>query len=429
MAPDIAGAAAGRKLAKPAPWKALGESERAFWGECQGSALYQTRVALRDWSTKCSCPSRKFPCKHALGLLFLMAESPAAFASGAEPEWVTDWLDKRQVAEQKKQARAEQPEKPIDAVAQAKRASKRHGSVLAGLDHLDLWLADLLRNGLGRLPTEGPVLFESEARRLVDAQAPALATRLRAVGAQVGATEDWASRVLGDLGRLSLLSHAYRRVDELSPLLAHDVRRRIGYTLDQSEVVAHGDVVEDDWTVVASTTDEEERVRSQRSWLVGERSGRRALVLQFAAGPTKFADVLLVGTTFPARLAFWPASEPERALLAARLGETRSAGAPRHGRDVASALEQHASALARDPWLERSLFLLDGVATVPGEPWLLADRSGLALPLRGSRHEVLWALSGGHPLTVAAEWNGLELVPLAAFDRERAIALVREAEA
>jgi hypothetical protein len=424
MAPDAAGAAAGRKLGKPGPWQGLGESERAFWGECLGSALYQTRVSVRDYASKCTCPSRKFPCKHALGLLFLMAEAPASFATAAEPEWVASWFDKRDVTQQKKQARAEQPAKPADSAAQAKRAQKRHELVLAGLEQLDVWLADLVRAGLGRLASEGAEPFELQARRLVDAQAPGLASRLRRIGTHVGVGDAWAEPVLGELGQLSLLSHAYRRVDALPSLLAHDVRRRVGYTLDQAEVLAHGDVVEDDWSVVSSVSEDDERVRSQRSWLVGAESGRRALILQFAAGPARFAEVLRPGSAFRARLAFWPASVPERAFIAERLADARP-GQPPPGRDISAELEEHTTALSRDPWVSRSLFLLDGVAVASGKPWSIIDRAGLALPLRGGSHDVLRALSGGHPLRVAAEWNGAALSPLSAFADGRTVPLTR----
>jgi uncharacterized Zn finger protein len=119
LAPDSSSAQAGKKLGTRAPWKGLGQSEQALWGECQGSALYQTQVSLVELASKCSCPSRKFPCKHALGLLFLAASSPDAFPVGSSPEWVAEWFEKRGAAQQKKQARAEAAAaKPVDEVAQ-----------------------------------------------------------------------------------------------------------------------------------------------------------------------------------------------------------------------------------------------------------------------------------------------------------------------
>jgi uncharacterized Zn finger protein len=73
LAPDDKAVAAGRRLASSAHWQGLGRSGRALWGECKGSRRYQTRVDLSDLAARCSCPSRKLPCKHTLGLLFLAA--------------------------------------------------------------------------------------------------------------------------------------------------------------------------------------------------------------------------------------------------------------------------------------------------------------------------------------------------------------------
>src|SRR3954469_20588843 len=95
LAPDASSAAAGRKLAGTKGWHRLGRNPAALWGECQGSALYQVRVDLADLTTRCSCPSRKFPCKHALGLLLLAAATPAALPAGEPPAWVGDWLGRR----------------------------------------------------------------------------------------------------------------------------------------------------------------------------------------------------------------------------------------------------------------------------------------------------------------------------------------------
>src|SRR4051812_46243346 len=134
LAPDAASAAAGKQLAQPGSWKSLGQSPAAIWGECQGSAGYQTRVALSDLAAKCSCPSRKFPCKHALALLWLAVNEPALLATSAQPEWVTSWLEQRDAAQERKAARARAgADKPIDLAARTRRAEKRQDNILAGL--------------------------------------------------------------------------------------------------------------------------------------------------------------------------------------------------------------------------------------------------------------------------------------------------------
>ena len=75
LAPDPASAKAGSQLATPRNWSNLGTSDSALWGECQGSGKtpYRTQIDLGGPAFKCTCPSRKFPCKHGLGLYLLRA--------------------------------------------------------------------------------------------------------------------------------------------------------------------------------------------------------------------------------------------------------------------------------------------------------------------------------------------------------------------
>jgi hypothetical protein len=63
------------------------------------------------------------------------------------------------------------------------------------------------------------------------------------------------------------------------------------------------------------------------------------------------------------------------------------------------------------------------IARAPGGACYAVDGERRALRLRGERHDVLWALSGGRPLLLVAEWNGFVLDPLAAYRDGRGVAL------
>src|SRR5690242_8283284 len=97
LAPDQASVAAARKLLKPSSWPMLAEAEGLAWGECQGSGStpYRVVVSEADAGYKCTCPSRKFPCKHTLALMWMRAEKSVAFAPAPVPDWVKDWLSRR----------------------------------------------------------------------------------------------------------------------------------------------------------------------------------------------------------------------------------------------------------------------------------------------------------------------------------------------
>ncbi|HYQ31732.1 MAG TPA: SWIM zinc finger family protein, partial [Lapillicoccus sp.] len=67
LAPDPSSQGAGRALSTPTPWSGIGSFDSLVWGLCRGSGSrpYQTVVDLDGPAYRCSCPSRKFPCKHA----------------------------------------------------------------------------------------------------------------------------------------------------------------------------------------------------------------------------------------------------------------------------------------------------------------------------------------------------------------------------
>ena len=115
-----------------------------------------------------------------MGLLFLYAAQAEQFKEADEPAWVTSWLSKREEKAEKKEQKAKS-DTPVDEAAQAKRQAMRHQKVLNGIDELEIWLKDLLRNGLINIPERAYTLFDGIARRMVDAQAPGLANRLKAI--------------------------------------------------------------------------------------------------------------------------------------------------------------------------------------------------------------------------------------------------------
>lgn len=417
LAPDTSSAAAGKKLAQTRHWKNLGRSAQGLWGECQGSALYQVRVDLANLGVKCSCPSRKLPCKHGLGLLLLSASDAKALPEGEPPEWMASWLAKRG-APKEGAAPKESAKSPEEAAAAAaKRAEKRQKLVTSGLESLDLWLNDLVRNGIGQLESQPNSFWESQAARMVDAQAPGVAGRLRRMAGIAGATPDWPEKLLSDMGRLALLTHAYGQIESFAPALREDVRQLVGWTIPQEEVDARGDRVSDRWTIIGQWIDDEERVSVQRTWLVGAQTRRVALVMQFSAAGQPYPEIYLPGAQFTGELRFWPGAYPLRARVADRAGEATVVSERLPGSEtVEEHLLMYAQALARQPWLDRIGCVLRDVAPLRGadDRWWIMDSQGATLPLAGADHWRLLAISGGHPIDLLGEWNGeaAKLLPL-----------------
>ncbi|MBV8748831.1 MAG: SWIM zinc finger family protein [Candidatus Eremiobacteraeota bacterium] len=432
LAPDAASAKAAHGLSAPRAWVAAGVDGALLWGECKGSGAtpYQTRVDLTTVAYKCSCPSRKFPCKHVLGLLLLHAANGAAQA--AAPEWASTWLAERDAKAQRAAETAAKPRTPADPAAgeaaAAKRAKAREGRVAAGIDECALWLRDVVRLGLAHAQTQPSRYWEERAARLVDAQCAGLARRVRALASTVASGAGWESRLLDSLGEIALLCTAYGRLDALPDALRADVRRHVGWTQTQEEIIARAfDVVDDRWLVVGTRSEEEERLTVRRTWLRGERTRRDALLLQFAPVGAPVPDPLVAGARLDARLVFVESAAPLRAVFAER-GAFEAASAPPDAAPLDEALGAYARAVGGDPWLERFPFVLRDVTpvhTADGR-WYVRDARDRALPLARTLREpfVLHACAGGHPVTVAGEWDGRALLPLGLWSGARYTALV-----
>ncbi|MEC3974834.1 SWIM zinc finger family protein [Amycolatopsis sp. H20-H5] len=422
LAPDAASAKAGRAQASASKWSGLGASPDAVWGACKGSGQkpYQACVELDEPAFRCSCPSRKFPCKHALGLLLLWAAGEVH--EGPPPEWVGGWLDGRAAKAQRAEKRAA-PSTPRSTEASAKRAGDRAERVAGGAAELREWLTDRARSGFGGLSVGGADELRTVAARMVDAQAPGLAGGLRRAAGLVGRGRDWPGALLSELSLLYVLAEACTRLGELPTELAETVRTRLGFTVDSAKVLEHGDRVADLWLVCGVADEEHDRLITRRTWLRGKHTGRFALVLSFAPQGRPLDGSLPSGHVVPGELAYYPGSSPLRAMVAER-GEPVPAPCP-DGDSVAASLGAHARALAADPWLDRWPMLLSRVIPARYENgFALSDVEGSALPLvPAADHWPLLALSAGAPITVAAEWTTSGLRPLACWHEDRAVRL------
>jgi hypothetical protein len=414
LAPDPASFKAAQGSAKPAKWANLGRDARLVWGECQGSGAnpYQVRADLVDVTYKCSCPSRKLPCKHTLALLLMLASG--AVKEGAPPEFVNEWSANRAKRAEVKQAKAAaSSDKEVDKEAQAKRIEKRETRIGEGLAQLETWLADIVADGLAATRAQGDGFWEKMAARLVDAQAPGLARRVRELS-WAAASREWQTELLAGIARLQLLIDGYRALDRLSAPLAAEVRSLIGWTQDQDQL-RQREAVRDHWHVIARRQMQDETLTTQSTWLHGANSRQFALVLEFAVGAQPLPVTYSVGQVLDAELVFFEGEPPVRALEKARHGsEPRRVALP-DGADVAALQSAFAAMLARNPYIDRLPFVVGGVRPVLATDGrlLLRDDAGRSVPVAASCKHAweLIALSGGRVLRLFGEWNGRAFDP------------------
>ena len=390
LAPDQASLKAAHGLMKAKKWPVRAHGEALVWGECQGSGAnpYRTVFDCTDHGYKCTCPSRKFPCKHVLALMWMHVEDPSPFAAAEVPGWVTDWLGRRRKtgggaaapasSEGKSLAAAKlaEPEAPLDPKAEArrkaateKRARETEEALAAAVQDLERWISDQLRTGL--------------------------------------------SSLLAELGKLVLLIRAWQATPldpELRRMVASaETRDSLLESAQALRVTAH-------WEVLGEQiSTRRDGMVSQATWLVNLDDGSPgfALLLDFfPANLGKRASAFAPGEQFRAELVFYPARVPLRAVIA-----ERSALEARLGWPKASAADPIAPFLAAQdtaPWLSRAPVLLPagGFYRAGKALWWrsadaahafpLANAAGIAEVLRGIELDAAAGLWSGGRLTLLA---------------------------
>ncbi|MBP0001249.1 MAG: SWIM zinc finger family protein [Cyanobacteria bacterium SID2] len=416
LAPDTRSQKAGRGLATPSHWANLGQIDRAVWGECLGSGKtpYRTQVDLSEPAFRCSCPSRKFPCKHALGLLFLLAEHPEEIPEQTPPDWVAQWLQRRDDRTAKEETNTNSPS------ATTKNATtkidRRTANVNAGMEALSLWLRDLMREGLASVQGKTDAYWETVAARMVDAQAPGMAKQIRSMARIPYTGEGWHERLLEQLGLLWLVVEGYQRIDRLPPAMQAEIRTQIGWTQRQ-ETLLQRDGEIDRWRVVGQSVENEHTgattLKVQRIWLVGEKNNRWALILNYIHHRQALDNRLVPGTAWKGELVFYDGAFPLRALVKSRDDAIEPVTQLPGFLDIEGGLKAYAEALGRNPWLDR--FPLSLSAVVPIEAGTrVVDKFEYTLPISPSFEQnwPLMAVSGGRSIALFGEWNGSVLLPL-----------------
>jgi hypothetical protein len=380
LSPDESSRKAGRGLANASKWANMGINEKALWGECQGSGKnpYKTQVDLSNIAFKCSCPSRKFPCKHGIGVLLLYTRQQQLFSNVTYPDWVKEWIEKREETAEKKTKKVD---KPVDVEAQAKRLQQRQKKVEDGIEELQLVLKDIVRNGILSMPEKAPSLFENLAKRMVDSQATGLAFMVKELTDINYYKDNWQTEFLDQLVRLHIATSAFKIQNQLPELLKDEVRALIGFTQSADELKQQAGV-NDNWLVLAKKTEQQEQLQVQKNWLLGLKSGKYALIIQFYVRSQMPEINLTPGTIIDAELTFYKSIRPYRALVKSS-GKVISYQIENVGfASWQKLLEYEQEQISLSPFINEQISLVHNLALATHQQqWFLKDTDEVLMPL------------------------------------------------
>lgn len=279
LAPDAGTLTRAKKIAKPNKYKDVGADERAIWAVALGSSTYETFIDIQGPAYKCSCPVNKMPCKHAMGLMVLVAQEPAVAKGTEPPEAVSAWLAKRDGAAKAKLDKVAGQVK--DPAAQAKRAQQRESNVEKGIEELRRFLEDSVRMGLAESAKRSQDVWDQMQKRLIDAQARGLSRMLDWIRREMGNSPNWTDSVFRALLRLHALVSAYENREQLPPELVEDIRERIGWSKSKEQVL-QSQPIAGPWLVMNHATRYESGLYTQTIWLLQQATGELRRVLNFA---------------------------------------------------------------------------------------------------------------------------------------------------
>ncbi|CAG0987289.1 hypothetical protein PHYC_02094 [Phycisphaerales bacterium] len=258
--PNADAAKNGRALVMKGKLTALhiDSDETILFGQCAGSGKEPYQVscdfARPDQPTyRCSCPSRQFPCKHCVGLMFAYVLKKPSFKTGEVP---ADLAEKREKLASRAEKKKEEAEKPRTVNKDA--LAKKIKAQLDGLDLLEKLTLDLTRIGIGNMNPKAAREIEDKAKHLGNAYLPGAQAALHRYTNLFTETETSSpgeavySEALDHLARLHSLvkqgrAYLQRRLDDpdLKPETDTAIAAWLGHAWQLAELKAAGLVQND----------------------------------------------------------------------------------------------------------------------------------------------------------------------------------------
>ncbi len=175
----------GKDLVKKNSFPLLCKSEDAsvIFGECKGSGKDPYRCSV-DWAKegnpvfRCTCPSRQFPCKHNLGLMYAYT-SGKSFETAPVPQDLAEKREKAEKREEKKKETAVSDAPAAKRKTNKAALTKKIAAQLEGIAIAEKLLLQLTQQGFGSLDKKVLQTADEQAKQLGNYYIPGIQIALR----------------------------------------------------------------------------------------------------------------------------------------------------------------------------------------------------------------------------------------------------------
>ncbi|MCI7766387.1 MAG: SWIM zinc finger family protein [Oscillospiraceae bacterium] len=174
LAPNAAAVANGKKISSSGDFISLSKTEddTLIFGECMGSGKnpYHTSADFSGDAPvfRCSCPSRQFPCKHSLALMYEWL-AKKSFSVSEIPD---DLAQKREKATKRAEKAAMPSEKKKAPKQNKSAAEKKLKKQAEGLELAEKFVTDMFTRGISSVSRVSAEQYKSLAKQLGDYYLP-----------------------------------------------------------------------------------------------------------------------------------------------------------------------------------------------------------------------------------------------------------------
>ena len=173
LAPDEGTFERAKGLAHSYQWKEIAGNEYLVYGIFNGQReqRYQTQWGVEKNIWRCTCPSRKNPCKHILALMLLhIKEDESIRPTDVFPEDIEAWLEESENVKEKTEPKV---------ATTTKSREKRLEEMATGIAELEIWMMDIIGEGLASLDHRDENYWLTVSAKMFDAKLSGIGRRMR----------------------------------------------------------------------------------------------------------------------------------------------------------------------------------------------------------------------------------------------------------